>query len=216
MKPKLSQPTGVCCYCVLSKSRCNSTCPLFFPPFVFYSVEYFFSFHLLATFYFSFVLFSIFSTSSHPTNPRFHSHVVSCFPKRFTYLQGKSNNIPLVGFECVCVFIQSCCGILKPFHGLFSNFCGALAAQNLLSWERGTQSPPMHMEGASRVKRKAVLFPQSISRDQMRPYIWAQLSTAHWGLPVRPFPLKTSKRNPASKRKRRVPFIMHLACGLSN
>lgn len=129
---------------------------LFHPPFVFHSVEYFFSFLLLAIFYFSFIFFSIFSAFTHPTNPRFHSHVVSRFPKRFTYLRGKSNNIPLVGFECVCVFIQSCCGILKPFHGLFSNFCGALAAQNLLSSERGTQSPPMHMEGGSRVKRKAV------------------------------------------------------------
>lgn len=31
----------------------------------------------------------------------------------------KSSSIPLVGFACVCVFIQSCCGILKPFMAYF-------------------------------------------------------------------------------------------------
>lgn len=103
--------------CVLSESHCNSTSSFF--PFVFSPVESLFSFLFLATIYFSLVFFSVFSTFFIPQIHFSHSHVASRLPKGFTSVCEKSSNIPLVGFACVCVFIQSCCGILKPFVACF-------------------------------------------------------------------------------------------------
>lgn len=106
--------------------------------------------------------FSIFFTFFITTNPLFHSHVASRHPKRFTSVCGKNSNIPSVGFACVCVcFHTKLLGHLEAFRGLFSNFCEALAYQGLLSLERGTQSQPMHMEGETGAKRKALWFPQT-------------------------------------------------------
>lgn len=119
MKPKQSQPTGVCCYCVLSKSYCNSPseCPLVSP-----------------------LIFLLFSFHG---NNHFHDDLFSCVPFHFLHLfishkstfslpcglsasQGvptsvweKSSNISLVGFACVCVLIWSCCGILQPLMACF-------------------------------------------------------------------------------------------------
>lgn len=195
IKLKLSELTGMRCCCILSLSQCHSTssCPLFFS----------FAF-ICATFYFIFfwVIFSLsfLFTFSCPCSLSVFQVAHIC--------DWKSSNIPLVGFACVCVFFffppTRLLWYLEAFHGLFSNLGGALAYWNLWSWERGTQSQPMHVKGETRAERKAQWFPQAkpISQDQMRPYehIWAQLSTAHPGLPLEDcsFLQKTSKREHAS------------------
>lgn len=180
MKPKPSQPTGVCCYCVLSESHCNSTSRVssFFPLCVFSRRVFLFNSFLGINLLFchSFVFFSNFSTFSYPANPHFHSHVASQPPKGVHICAGKSSNIPLVGF-CMCLcFRTKLLWYSEAFHGLFSNFCGALAYQNLSSWERGTQSQPMHMEAVTRAKRQALWFLRSTI-----PYLetrWGLMSTS--------------------------------------
>lgn len=163
MKPKQSQPTGVCCYCVLSKSYCNSPseCPLVSP-----------------------LIFLLFSFHG---NNHFHDDLFSCVPFHFLHLfishkstfslpcglsasQGvptsvweKSSNISLVGFACVCVLIWSCCGILQPLMACFltlSKFWvekGKHKSQWIL-WRPGQKGKLCDFHD-----------PQSISPDQMRP-----------------------------------------------
>ena len=184
--------------CVLSESHCNSTSSFF--PFVFSPVESLFSFLSLATMYFSLEFFSIFSTFFIPQIHFSHSHVATQLPKGFTSVCEKSSNIPSVGFAfCVCVCVFSYKAALVFWSRSWLVFCGALAYQNLLSWERGTQSQPMHMEGESGAERKALWFSQSISRDQMRPheYIWPQQ-------PVKSSPSDCS----FSENKQREPCIL--------
>lgn len=109
MKPKLSQPTSVCCYCVLSESHCSSMsqCPLFFPLcFLLWNISFLFILLTQSIFIWLFCVLSILSTFSYPTFSL--SCGLSAF-KGFTYVQEK------VATFRWWVFIQNCCGILKPF-----------------------------------------------------------------------------------------------------
>lgn len=92
MKPKLSQPTGVCCYCVLSESQCSATpvSSIFFFPFVFFACGIYIFFSSLGnnlffceSFFFHLVTCNLFNT----TNPHFQSHVASQPPREFTSLR---------------------------------------------------------------------------------------------------------------------------------
>lgn len=168
MKPKRSH-WRVLLLCLIweSESHCHSTseCPLsLILPFVFSSVRYLF----FSTFFIPTILF--------------HSHVSLSVSQVVHICEWKRSSIPLVGFACVCIHTKLL-WYFEAFHGLFSNLCGVLDYQNLLSWERGKQSQPMRMEGETRAEGEFCDFhyPQFISLDQMRPYeyIWAQLSTVH-------------------------------------
>ncbi len=164
MKPKLSQPTGVCCYCVLSESHCNSTseCPLF-SPFVFSTVEYFFSFLFLAAIYFSVIFFFPFSPPfSFPQIHIFTPMWLLSLP-RGSHLWGKKQQHSFGRF-CMCLcFHTKLLWYFEAFQGLFSNFCGAFYQ---------TQSQPMHMEGETRAKRES-----SVISTIHNPYL-----ETRWGL----------------------------------
>lgn len=121
----------------------------------------------------------------------------------------KSSNIPLVGFACVCVFcfffsLQDCCGIWRLFMACFLTsmelwpieICG-------VEKEEHKASQCMWKERLGQKGKLSDFHKQNpYLKTQMRPYehIWAQLSTAHPGLPLEDcsFLQKTSKREHAS------------------
>lgn len=74
---------------------------------------------------------------------------------------------------CLCVcFPIKLLWYFEALHGLFSTLCGALAYQNLLSWERGIWSQPIHMEGETGAVRKSAVI-----STLHKPYL-----ETRWGL----------------------------------
>lgn len=135
-------------------------CPLF--PFVFSPVEYFFSFYSLDSnlfFYNSFAFCFIFSTVSYllihvftPMWPPASREVHLCAEK--------GSNISLVGFTCICVFIQICCWIFEASHSLLSKIYWVEIAASHFIWKK---------QRTTRAKMKALGFPQSTVHIS-RPY----------------------------------------------
>lgn len=93
----------------------------------------------------------------------------------------KSSHIPLVGFACVCMcFIQSCCGILKPFMACFLTSVKLWPIK--IRWvEKGEHKSSQFtwMEQETRAEGKALWFPHSTIHI-LRPdeAIWVHLSPA--------------------------------------
>jgi len=152
-----------------------------FSPFCVFSWEVFL--FIVATIYLfwdSFVCSSTFSTFfiSHTYTYSFPCGLSASQP---VHIRGwKSSNIPLIGFcvsMCVCVcFHTKLLRYFEAFRGLFSNFfSGALAYRSLLSWERGSQSEPMHVYRETKAKKEESSV---ISKPSNNPYLEDQMSPA--------------------------------------
>lgn len=167
MKPKLSQPTGVCCYCVLSESQCSampvSSFFFFFFPLCFCLWNIYIFFFSWQQSIFLWVFFFHLSPFSLPQIHVFNLMWPLSLPGS-SHLCGKCINIPWAGFACVCVFIKkSCCGILNPFMACFKS-----------CWVEKGEHKDSQCTWQERPGQKGKLCdfhnPQSISQDQMRPY----------------------------------------------
>lgn len=221
MKPKLSQPTGVCCYCVLSESHCNSTsgCPLFSPLCVFSCGIFLFISFLGSNLFFcdSFVFFSIFSTFSLPQIHVFTPMWPLSLP-RGSHLWGKKQQHSFGRlFMCLC-FHTKLLWYFEAFQGLFSNFYGAFY-QNLSKSEKGEHKASQCTWKDQGKKGKLC--------DFHNPYLetrWGLTTTSETSCqqPIEAsssdcfLSQKTSEGNLASYWNWRVSFIVHPACGFSN
>lgn len=173
MKPKLSQPTGVCCYCVLSESHCSATpvsslfFSFFFPLCVFacgiYIYIFLFSWQqsIFLSFFFFWLIFchlfhyhkSTFSISCGLSA----SQGVHIFAGNVATFLGQVLHVSVFSLK------KSCCGILNPFMACFKS-----------CWVEKGEHKDSQCTWQERPGQKGKLCdfhnPQSISQDQMRPY----------------------------------------------
>lgn len=90
----------------------------------------------------------------------------------------------------------------EAFHGLFSNLRGALACWNLLSWERGIQSQPLHVKGETKGRKESSAISTSkihISRpdEALRAHLSPAVNSLSRSPPGGPLVLTENKQRGA-------------------